>query len=114
MRGIGSLPSTGAEIASLLAQFKKGIQQSAFQTSLQQSVPKFREDRIMKSTLIEGERKSIFPVDSCSNSFSGLSITEIFCELHHADQGKAPGDNRGLPDFRIDTRKKLIIVNTPQ
>src|SRR5437763_13963455 len=114
MRGISSLPSTSTKIASLLTEIKKGIQQLAFQTSLQQTVPKFREDRRMKSTLIERERKSIFPVDPCPNSFSGLSITEIFCELHHADQGKTLGRNRGLPDFRINTRKECVIVNTPQ
>src|SRR5438445_40414 len=100
MRGIGSLPPTSAKIASLLTEFKEGIQQLAFQTSLHQTVPKFREDRIMKTTVIEGERKSIFPVDPCPNSFSGLSITKILCELHHADQGKPPGRHCWLPDSR--------------
>src|SRR5262249_17428944 len=110
----GSLPSTGAEIASLLTQFKEGIQQPAFQTSLQQTVPKFREGRIMKSIISEGKRESIFPVDSCPNSFSCLSITEIFCELHHTDQGKTPGRNRGLPHFRVDTCKQFIIIDVSQ
>jgi len=39
MRGIGSLPPTSAEIASLLTPFKEGIQQLAFQTSLRASGP---------------------------------------------------------------------------
>src|SRR6266705_2755219 len=105
MRGIGSLPPTGAKIASLLTQLKEGIQQLVFQTSLQQTVPKFREDRIMKSTIIEGKRESVFPVDPCPNSFSSLSITQIFCKLHHADQSQTPGRNRGLPFLGIHTRK---------
>src|SRR5215472_201792 len=114
MRGIGSLPPMGAEIASRLPELKEGIQQSAFQTSLQQTVPKFREDRIMKSTIIEGKRESVFPVDPCPNSFSCLSITQIFCKLHHADESETPGRNRGLPFLGIDTRKKLIIIDASQ
>src|SRR5437660_1938074 len=114
MRGIGSLPSTSAEIASLLTALKEGIQQSAFQTSLQQTVPKFREDRIMKSTLIEGKRECVFPVDPCTNRFSSLSITQIFCKLHHADESQTPGRNRGLPDFRVDTCKQFIIIDGAQ
>jgi len=68
----------------------------------------------MKSTLSEGERESVFPVDPCPNRISRLSITEMFCELHHADESEPPGRNRGLPDFRIDTRKQFIIIDISQ
>ena len=68
----------------------------------------------MKSTLIEGKRESVFPVDPCPNRFSRLSITEIFCKLHHADQGEAPRRNRGLPDFCVDTCKQFIFIDVSQ
>jgi hypothetical protein len=68
----------------------------------------------MKSTLIEGKRESVFPVDPCPNSFSRLSITKIFGKLHHADESETPGRNRGMPFLCIDAHKKLIIIDASQ
>lgn len=68
----------------------------------------------MKTTLIKWERERVFPVDPCPNRFGSLSITEILCKLHNANQDQPPGRHCGLPDFCIDTRKESIIIDIPQ
>ena len=68
----------------------------------------------MKATIGEGKRESVFPFDPRPNSESLLPVTQIFCKLHHADEIQTPGWNGGLPDFRRDTRKKLIIIDASQ
>src|SRR3954469_24890881 len=68
----------------------------------------------MKSAITQGKRESVFPVDPRPNRFGCLSITQILRKLHHAHQGKLPRSNRRLADFRIDTGKEGIIVNTSQ
>lgn len=51
----------------------------------------------MKAFVGQLQTQRVFPVNAGAHGLRGLSVTEIFHELHDADESQLPGMEGGLP-----------------
>lgn len=68
----------------------------------------------MKAVVGQLQTQGVFPVNPSPYSLRGLSITQIFHELHDADQGELPGMESRLTLERIDGGEQVIVKEGAQ
>ena len=111
---VGALAAARFEPAPFLAPPEQGIQQGLFETAVQQSRPKLAEHRVMKALVGQLQTQRVLPVNPGADGLGRLPITQIFHELHDADQGELPGVEGGLALDGIDSGEQVIVKERAQ
>src|SRR6266581_492140 len=90
MGRVGSLFASCFQQTLCFKALQHGFQQQHLCRSCEQTSPKFREHREIKSRICQIQRESIFPVNSATNSLCRLPIREPFNKLENTDQCELP------------------------
>src|SRR5947207_4028462 len=105
---VGSLFASCFQQTLCFKALQHGFQQQHLCRSCEQTSPKFREHREIKSRICQIQRESIFPVNSATNSLCRLPIREPFNKLENTDQCELQR-RFGRPASLGEERGKLLI-----
>src|SRR5580692_9986366 len=98
MRRIGSLSSSWFDNPQMYETSEKIIEEQSFGIACNQTRAEFAEHRMIKARIVEFQAQHILPIDASADGIGGLPIGKPFGKLHDADQGKARGRFRRLPE----------------
>jgi len=96
MRGVGTLLPAGLEPTHHPAPLQQLVEQALCGTAGQQPVAEFTEHGKVEARIGQLEAQQVLPVDAGPHRLSGLTVGQMFAELHDRDEGQAPGGEARL------------------
>jgi hypothetical protein len=92
---VGALPTVGFEQTQPLEALQHQIEEHSFGIAIDQATPKFTQDRVIESWIVEVQSERVLPIDPNTHGIGSLAVDRSSTNWNMVISGRRHGRSAG-------------------